>query len=192
MNALILTVLAMNCHQPETLPPPILDVAPLLRDLGGDYKARTAAFAKLRAMGKDIRPQLIRAANDKDLEVARRVATLIRELDRNRVRDAIDLAFPGPMPYIDMIWHAKTRHIFANVFCGYMDATDCRLFDYEFRDSNIQDWTPYRKATRALCYDLAEAGVPMWAIRSLVAELQAREETWYRKWRKSQGQESIP
>lgn len=193
MNALILTMLAMNCHQPETLPPPLMDVAPLLRDLGGDYKARTAAFAKLRAMGEGVRPALQRASNDTDLEVSRRAQSLLHNLNQERRRRAvkmIDAAFSEPLPWIDLAYIAPFDDLARTALEPYYFAA---IDGPEPRDGCDACWGRYRTATRTLCIDLAEAGIPMWAIRSLVAELAAREETWYRNWRKSQGQqESIP
>jgi len=179
MNAIVLTMLTMSCHQSgETLPPPLIDVAPLIKDLGADYKTRMAAQRKLAAMGETIRPQLLAATRDKELEVARRAEMLLHWLNqdrRKRAMEAIDTALPEPLPWIDL----------AYILPYDMDAR-AALEPYYFaaphgpepREGCDSCWGKYRTATRAMCYDLAESGVPMWVIRSMIAELQAREEAW--------------
>lgn len=191
MNALLLTMLTMTCHQSgETLPPPMIDVAPLIRDLGGDYKARTDATRKLSAMGEDARPALLKAATADDREVSRRAEMLIFWLDQARRKRAvamIDAAFPAPLPCIDFAWWSPER-----AFCA---DNPCReaLWPYYERASSSnapktcdvtkEGWWCYRTATRALCVDMAEAGIPLTAIRMMVAELAAREAKWMEGYR---------
>lgn len=184
MNALLLTMLTMSCHQSgHHAEPPMLDVAPLIKSLAGDYKERTDATRKLSAMGEAARPALLKAASADDREVSRRAEMLLHWLDQARRKRAvamIDAAFPQPLPWLDLAYIAPCDDV-ARSFLEpiYFAAGD----GPEPRETCPACWGRYRTATRNLCYQMAEAGVPLWAIRMLVAELAARETKWMEGYR---------
>ena len=188
MNATSVTLLltlALNCHQSggETLPPPLLDAAPLIRALGGGaYRERTDATRKLQSLGESVRPQLQKAALGEDLEISRRAGMLLHALDQDRRRRAMALIDDNfaSLPWLDMAFIQPPDQCARERFWPYYEAA-CNA--REARDGCPAEWGRYRQATRLLCYDMAEAGVPLWVIRTLVAELEAREEGWVKNWK---------
>lgn len=184
MNALLLTMLTLTCHQ-SAGEPPLLETDPLINALGGDYKARTDATRKLSAMGEAARPALLKAAAADDREVSRRAEMLLFWLDQAHRKKAvamIDAAFPAPLPWLDLAYIAPcddiARTILEPIYFASGDGP-------EPRETCPECWGRYRMATRSLCYQMAEAGVPLWAIRIMVAELAAREAKWMESYRGS-------
>lgn len=180
MNALLSLTLTLAICQAETLPPPLIDLAPIIRDLGGDFKSRTAATRKLSAMGETARPALSKAAADDDLEIARRATMLLHWLNsdrRKRAADAVDAM--GTMPCIDFAWWDTVSAFCADAACRE------RLWRYYERaevdatpracDVTKDGWWCYRTATRMLCIDMLEGGVPLPAVRAFIAEMYGRE-----------------
>lgn len=176
-------MLTLAICQAETLPPPLLDTAPLIRALGGDYRERTDATRRLSAMGEAARPAIQRAKMDADLEISRRAEMLLHWLDAARRKQAmamVDTAFPEPLPWIDMAFiqppdseaREKLWHYYGNSYEAV-----------ETRQGAPAEWGRFRSATRLLLYDMAEAGVPLVVLRAVVAELSQREAVWYAKWK---------
>jgi len=176
LHSLLITLTtSCLCQSPE---PPLLDVAPLIRSLGGDFKSRTDATRKLAAMGEAARPDLTRAALDDDLETSRRAVMLLNWLDSDRRKRAVAMIDTlGVMPCIDFAWWDAT-----NAFCADPQCRE-RLWPYyeragiaaDSRDVTKDGWWRYRSATRSLCVDMAEGGVPLVVIRAFLAELHGRE-----------------
>jgi len=181
-TAVLLLTLTTSCHQ-ASREPPLADTKALVRDLGGDYRERTAATRVLSAMGEDARPALTQALQHEDAEARRRAGMLLHWLSEARRKKAmamVDAAFPS-CPWIDLAYIAPHDPQACQALSKYLDAA----YDAEEpREGCPAAWGRFRAACRLMLYDMAEAGVPLVVLRATVAELAQREERWLDEYRK--------
>lgn len=187
--SLALSITLSTLAQSQTQPPPRIEPAALVKELGADnFKARENAYRLLRSIGEDARGDLHIGAKSADLEQARRCQRLLELLNAAKRKKAIKLVddtFPGKIPYIDMIWTSRDGVIDAS---GPVAST---LYTYAWPyyesaapglDVPGFSFGRYRMATRDMLIDLAEQGAPKQALEWIVAEMLRREAAWFEKY----------
>jgi len=160
---------------------PKADTAALVRQLGATkFKDRHAAQAALGKCGWESHSCLKAGAVSDDPEIRRRCNELLAGLIERQV------ASMEPLPWIDGAWYEPGL--------GYSSTTEIggvqfyRLLGPYFHargyrpPADDDPWPSYRDATRAFAVDALREGCPPWLLRTLFAEMRARDAAFFKRY----------